>query len=190
MIQIIRSEVLDNNALLACQACSELVNFRSTVVPGEWSFGADDNDELKPLILLLGRNPGREEDSSGRPFVGRAGKVLREIVEPMHDVANFYFANMVKCWTPKDRDPSDVEIENCAPWVQQELKNLDVKGVVLFGRTVERVMGKVEERSVYRSIEGVVWVSTYHPSFAARGNLEAKLQIGRDISTVIRLARI
>ncbi len=179
-----------------CPKCSELCRIRENVVNGERLrvnplLIAANGGPYLPLVMGIGRNPGKNEDLEGRPFVGRAGKVLRRIVLPVENVeCRWHWTNQVKCYTPGDREPTEEEIDNCLPYMAQELELVKPDAIVLFGLTVQRVWGfKKEERSIVRVINGVPVISTYHPSFAARGNKEAEEVIVKDIWTAIRLGR-
>lgn len=172
------------DSLLNCVRCNELVACRSQVVPPYWM-----NQEIdKPLVMLVGRNPGRLEDQEGRPFVGRAGKLLHSIVDPMAAVVQLYFTNLNKCWTPNDRPPTANEIENCKPYLDQEIQLLQPAVVVLFGREAQGYKFKKEDRSTVYYDSVTIWTSTYHPSYAARGNKDAEEQISRDVWGVVSMA--
>jgi len=178
--------------LLHCVKCKELAGFRSQVVPANIvSKGVGD----KPLIMYVARNPGRTEDAEGEPLIGRAGKVLREITEPYYDRAMFVWNNMVKCWTPGDREPYQHEIDNCKPYIEREIDVAEPDAIVYFGLMAQESAGfKKEERhslrAITRNYRPILLTSTYHPSYAARGNKEARQRIATDIGVVVRAAEL
>ncbi|MCI8849133.1 MAG: uracil-DNA glycosylase, partial [Oscillibacter sp.] len=90
---------------LTCQGCS-LAETRTNVVFGD---GAEDAE-----ILFIGEGPGQHEDEQGKPFVGRAGKLLDDMLEMVNlDRTKVYIANIVKCRPPQNRDPLNVEQDAC-----------------------------------------------------------------------------
>ena len=111
---------------LGCEGCS-LAEGRHSVVFGD---GAEDAE-----ILLIGEGPGQHEDEQGRPFVGRAGKLLDEMLEMVGlDRSKVYIANIVKCRPPKNRDPLNTEQEACIGWLHRQIRLLDPKLIVCLGR--------------------------------------------------------
>ena len=111
---------------LGCEGCS-LAEGRHSVVFGD---GAEDAE-----ILLIGEGPGQHEDEQGRPFVGRAGKLLDEMLEMVGlDRSKVYIANIVKCRPPKNRDPLNTEQEACIGWLRRQIDLLDPKLIVCLGR--------------------------------------------------------
>ena len=84
---------------------------------------------------LSARGPGRDEDLSGRPFVGRAGKFLDELIEslPMRR-EDVYIANVVKCRPPGNRDPERSEVEQCSGYLRQQIEAIDPLVIVPLGR--------------------------------------------------------
>jgi DNA polymerase len=86
----------------------------TNMVPGEGSATAE--------VMLIGEAPGASEDKQGRPFVGRAGKLLDELLAAAGlDRAAVYITNVVKARPPKNRDPRADEVAHCMPWLEQQL---------------------------------------------------------------------
>ena len=135
-------------------------------VPGE---GPND-----AKIMLIGEGPGADEEKQGRPFVGRAGKLLRGLLEKAgFDPAKVYITNVVKFRPPDNRKPTPSEIESCAAYLQEEITEIKPKVIVLLGDTalkallgdnyfVTRDNGKVVERN------GVKYMIAPHPSAGLR----------------------
>ena len=110
----------------ACQKCP-LSTTRTNTVPGEGSPTSE--------IMFVGEGPGREEDESGRPFVGRAGRFLDELIEslPMRR-EDVYIANIVKCRPPGNRDPERAEVGQCSSYLQRQIDIIDPLVIVPLGR--------------------------------------------------------
>lgn len=109
-----------------CTRCPLYDAGKHTCVPGEGSTDVD--------ILLLGRNPGVDESVANRPFVGRAGQLLRDAIARSDlDESELYITNVVKCHTPENRKPSASELEACDVYLQAELKKVRPKYIFVFG---------------------------------------------------------
>jgi uracil-DNA glycosylase family 4 len=114
-------------AIRRCVACG-LAATRTQAVPGEGS--------RTPRLLVVGEAPGAEEDASGRPFVGRSGRLLRTLVAEagLRD-DEWFIANTVRCRPPANRTPTPHERATCAPHLTAELSMLAPQAIVLLGRT-------------------------------------------------------
>jgi DNA polymerase len=101
-------------------------------VPGEGPFNAK--------IMLIGQGPGREEDKQGRPFVGKAGKFLNELLEKNGiDRKKVFITSCVKCYLPKNRAPKKDELEACRPYVLKQIQLINPEIVVLMGRVAREL---------------------------------------------------
>jgi uracil-DNA glycosylase family 4 len=109
--------------------------------------------------MLVGQNPGAEEDKTGKPFVGRAGKFLNKVLAK-NDIKReeLFVTNLVKHVTPKNRKPLPDEIAACAPYLVAQVNAIKPKIVVLMGTVAWQAP----------RVEGVEYVETYHPSAAMR----------------------
>lgn len=152
--------------MLACTRCA-LYAGRTHAVPGE---GA-----LDPLVMVVGEGPGAEEDSSGRPFVGRAGQYLDRWLAAisLSRTTNAYIANVVKCRPPGNRDPLPEESNACFPYLERQIELVRPKAILAVGRiAARRLVG--EEAGVGRlrgrvyTFKGLPVVLTYHPSGVLR----------------------
>lgn len=122
-------------------------------------------------VVLVGEAPGENEDREGRPFVGRAGKILDQIMSEVGlDRGSVLITNTVKCRPPGNRDPQADEMEACAPFLHSELKGRSA--VVGLGRSaIKDLMGYdgpmaavVNTRqTIDISGEEVLFIPTYHP---------------------------
>ena len=139
-----------NTQIYGCRKC-RLWQGAKHAVPGE---GATD-----ATLVLVGQNPGREEDETGKPFVGRAGKFLNKILaENSISRQAIFITNIVKHVTPNNRKPLPDEIEACKPYLTTQLEIITPKTVVLMGK----VAGQASR------IEGINYIETVHPSAAMR----------------------
>ncbi len=112
--------------ILACKRCP-LHKTRTHAVPGEGGF--------RRKIMLIGEAPGKNEDLQGRPFVGKAGKLLDEaLLSAGLTREDVYITNVLKCRPPNNRDPTEQEITTCSRFLDAQLHILKPKVVVALGR--------------------------------------------------------
>ena len=110
-------------------------------------------------IMLVGQNPGKEEDRTGRPFVGRAGKYLDKVLTQSGMARKeIYLTSIVKCRTPDNRTPTKQEIAVSIPYLVKQIEHIAPKLVVL--------MGKVAWHTPRN--DGPTYIETYHPAAAMR----------------------
>ncbi len=144
-------EFSDLNAQIICCRRCRLWKGAKCAVPGEGPVNA--------RLMLVGQNPGGEEDKMGKPFVGRAGKFLNKVLAANGiNREEVFVTNIVKHLTPDNRVPLPDEIAACVPYLVEQLDLIKPKLVVL--------MGKVAWQTP--RMEGVVFVETVHPSAAMR----------------------
>ncbi len=149
-----------------CKLC-ELARTRTNAVPGEGVFD--------PLVMVIGEGPGAEEDATGRPFVGRAGRYLDKWLDAI-DLSrekNCFIGNIVKCRPPGNRDPKPEESSACLPYLVKQIELLKPKAILTVGRISSQILtgsmqgiGKLRGR-IY-NYNGVPLVPTYHPSGVLR----------------------
>jgi uracil-DNA glycosylase, family 4 len=112
--------------ILSCHRCS-LGEGRLNAVPGEGPVPA--------RIMLIGEAPGKQEDISGRPFVGRAGSILNEMLGSAGIRREEVFVtSVIKCRPPKNRDPSPGEISACIPYLERQISLVRPEVIVPMGR--------------------------------------------------------
>jgi len=105
------------------EPCETCTNF----VPGEGSATAE--------VMLIGEAPGASEDKTGRPFVGRAGKLLDQLLaEAGLDRERVFITNVVKARPPKNRDPKPAEVRHHLPWLEAQLALIQPRLLVPLGR--------------------------------------------------------
>jgi DNA polymerase len=153
----------------ACIACP-LHKTRTNTVPGE---GA-----ARPLVLVIGEGPGADEDATGRPFVGRAGKLLDDMLASkgrigLYRDANCFIANVVKCRPPENRDPLPEESAACAPFLARQIALLNPRLILALGRTAAQTLLRSEEgigrlRGRFYDYGGIPLLPSYHPSALLR----------------------
>jgi DNA polymerase len=150
-----------------CVACPELAATRQHVVVGDVPLG-------RPRFALVGEAPGAQEDETGRPFVGRSGALLDQLLaEAGLDRAEAAVLNVVKCRPPGNRTPKAPEVARCSGWLRRQLELLDPPVVVALGLSAAKWF--LGPRTVLAQVRGrphllhgrAVW-ATYHPSAAIR----------------------
>ena len=149
-----------------CVACPELAATRTTVVVGDFPLGA--------RLMLVGEAPGAQEDTSGRPFVGRAGQLLDDLlVEVGIDRTTTAVANVVKCRPPANRPPTTPESRRCRGWLDRQVELAAPSLVVTLGGTaLAWALGAGirlrDARQTVHDWRGLRLLATYHPSAALR----------------------
>ena len=154
------SELHEQIAL--CQRC-EIAKHRTKAVPGE---GAEDAD-----ILFIGEAPGWHEDQQGRPFVGPAGQYLDQLLAKISlKREQVFIANVIKTRPPNNRDPLPTEIQNCRPWLEQQIEIIRPKMIVTLGRysmamffpgkTISKIHGTAQKQ------DNIIYYAMYHPAAA------------------------
>lgn len=156
-----------------CSAC-KLCGTRKNAVPGEGPF------ELSRLsnsveVMVIGEAPGADEDASGRPFVGAAGRLLDKMLEAikLSRYTNCYIANVVKCRPPGNRDPQPDETEACRHFLETQITFLKPKLILVLGRVAAKLILETEQgigqlRGRFFQYKGIPLMPTYHPSALLR----------------------
>ena len=178
----------------SCRGCPLYRDATQTVF-GEGSAGA--------RVVLVGEQPGDEEDRTGRPFVGPAGRLLDELLAQAGiDRADAYVTNAVKHfkWTPRGKrrihaKPSAGEITACKPWLESELGLLRPEALVVLGASAARsLLGPAfrvtrSRGEIFESPWAPVTLATLHPSALLRITEEderraARLEVARELALV------
>lgn len=157
-----------------CTKCP-LWKSRTLAVPGDGKFSAQ--------VMIIGEAPGKEEDESGHPFVGSAGRFLNHVLEGTHlERADFFITNTVKCRPPKNRTPRKLEVDTCTSnYLFEQIELVNPKLVMLLGgvaakrvlgvKTLAEARGRVIER------DGRKYLVGYHPAVRFyREDLGAKVR--------------
>lgn len=144
--------------------------------------------------MVVGEGPGADEDASGLPFVGRAGKLLDEMLKSIGRSRNdnVFIANVVKCRPPGNRDPEADEAEACRPFLEQQIKLVKPKMILALGRiAAQRLLQTDEPLSRLRGPiheygpEKTPLFITYHPAYLMRSPRE-KAKSWDDLKKVYR----
>jgi DNA polymerase len=173
-------------ASAGCTKC-KLSKGRNTIV-----FGSGD---AETRLMIIGEGPGEEEDRQGKPFVGRAGQLLTDIIEKGLKIprADVFIANVLKCRPPQNRNPEPDEILACQPFLERQIDVIQPRVIVGLGKfagqwllktaePISRIRGRVGE------YKGIKVIPTYHPAFLLR-NPAAKKEVWEDMKLVQALLR-
>ena len=151
--------------IAGCRKCG-LCDARTNTVPGEGSATA--------RLVVVGEGPGRTEDETGRPFVGRAGELLTKILGaidlPREQV---YICNIVKCRPPENRQPQFDEIAACLPFLYKQIELVNPKVILAMGNTAAQSLLDTKQslgalRNHIHRFRGIPLVVTYHPAALLR----------------------
>lgn len=148
-----------------CRKCV-LCETRQNVV-----FGSGDRNSE---ILFIGEGPGAQEDNTGESFVGRAGKLLDDMLEMIYlDRSKIFITNTVKCRPPGNRDPLTPELAACATYLERQIALLNPKIIVCLGRVAAKRMIRddfkiTQEHGQWFERDGIKYMALYHPSALLR----------------------
>ena len=160
----------------------------------------DGNNNAK--IMIIGEGPGANEDAAGKPFVGRAGKLLDKMLEAIHfNRAKVYITNVVNYRPPENRRPSEEEIERYLPYLKSHIEIINPKILFLLGSTAlnaligdEVVISKARGKWIQKEIgTAKPWIiASFHPAFLMRQPEQKKLawldlKMIRDKSKVLKI---
>ena len=144
----------------------------------------------KAELMFVGEGPGHDEDVQGEPFVGRAGKLLTQMIEAMglrrEDV---YIANVVKCRPPDNRLPEKDEIATCSPFLMRQIDVIRPKVICCLGSCAAQTLlattqGISRFRGEWFDFRGSKLIPTYHPAYLLR-NPAAKSDVWKDLQKVM-----
>ena len=145
-----------------CVLCRE----RANAVPGEGPADA--------RLVVVGEGPGATEDETGRPFVGRAGQLLTEILAAIDlPRERVFICNVVKCRPPENRKPQQDEIDACVPYLYRQLELIRPKVILAMGNTAAETLLNTRQalgslRGRVHQFRGVPLIVTYHPAALLR----------------------
>jgi DNA polymerase len=134
-------------------------------------FGEGDPNSA---VLFVGEGPGAEEDRTGRPFVGQAGRLLDQMIFAMgferHQV---YIANVVKCRPPGNRDPKDDEVAACSAYLDHQIELIQPSVIVALGKPASRRLTGTNKpmgalRGRWSSYRGIPLMPVFHPAYLLR----------------------
>ncbi|HEY0703347.1 MAG TPA: uracil-DNA glycosylase [Candidatus Acidoferrales bacterium] len=164
-----------------CTRC-KLSKTRTKIVFGVGNPNAD--------LMFVGEGPGRDEDLSGEPFVGRAGKLLTDMIKAMGlERSDVYIANVVKCRPPENRLPEKDEIATCSPFLMRQIDVIKPKVICTLGSCsaqmlLETTQGISKLRGEWIDFRDSKLMPTYHPAYLLR-NPAAKADVWKDLQKVM-----
>lgn len=165
-----------------CAACP-LSGERTNAVFGEGSRCAE--------LMFVGEAPGRDEDIQGRPFVGRAGKLLTDIIEAMGlERKDVYIANILKCRPPQNRNPLPEEIYECSPYLLSQIDMIRPRVLCALGKFAAQTLLNTETpigtlRGKFYDFRGIKLMPTYHPAYLLR-NPGGKKEVWADMKLIAK----
>jgi len=166
-----------------CTRC-ELAQSRTNTVFGVGNEAAD--------WMIIGEAPGAEEDRQGEPFVGRAGKLLDQMLFAIGESRESVFiANILKCRPPHNRDPKPAEVAACRDYLERQIELVRPKIILAVGRiAAQNLLGSDEPVGRMRGrtydLDGIPLVVTYHPAYLLRSPSQ-KQKSWRDLCLAMRL---
>jgi uracil-DNA glycosylase family 4 len=144
----------------------------------------------KAELVFVGEGPGADEDAQGLPFVGRAGKLLTQMIEAMGlQRKDVYICNVVKCRPPENRQPEEDEVSTCSPFLLRQIDTIAPKVIVCLGATAAKTLlqtnrGISQFRGEWLEFRGRKLLATYHPAYLLR-NPPAKSEVWKDLQKVM-----
>jgi DNA polymerase len=168
----------------ACTRCSELASTRTQTV-----FGVGDPESR---LMFLGEAPGADEDALGEPFVGRAGKLLTDIIEKGMGLkrSEVYICNILRCRPPGNRNPLPIEAAACREFLDAQVAIVKPEFICCLGTIAAHNLlnettpiGKLRGR--FLDYQGIKVLCTYHPAYVLR-NPPAKKQVWEDIQILMK----
>ncbi len=172
-----------------CRKCP-LGSLRTNTVPGEGNPNA--------RILFVGEGPGADEDAQGRPFVGRAGKLLDKVIAACGlKRSDVFIANILKCRPPGNRDPRAEEIINCFPYLQRQIEIINPEIIVALGapaartllntnKSIGQLRGQFHEYYAGLGRPPIKLMATYHTAYLLRNySQENRRRVWEDMKKVL-----
>jgi DNA polymerase len=144
----------------------------------------------KAELVFVGEGPGADEDAQGLPFVGRAGKLLTQMIEAMGlQRKDVYICNVVKCRPPENRQPEEDEVSTCSPFLMRQIDAIAPKVIVCLGAVAAKTLlqtnrGISQFRGEWLEFRGRKLLATYHPAYLLR-NPPAKSEVWKDLQKVM-----
>ncbi|MEC7925043.1 MAG: uracil-DNA glycosylase [Thermodesulfobacteriota bacterium] len=170
------------NIVQECQSC-ELHKTRNMSVFGEGNENAQ--------IMFIGEAPGKDEDMTGQPFVGRAGQLLDRIIQAMKmKREDIYICNTVKCRPENNRKPTVDEVKSCSSFLDFQIKKVNPKIIICLGLVAaEYILGENDKlknlRGKFYERHGAKILITYHPAALLRDPSKKKL-VWEDMQIVMK----
>jgi len=181
-----RPALLDSLAqtVAGCRKCAYLAETRTQTV-----FGTGSSETR---LMFVGEAPGADEDRQGKPFVGRAGQLLTDMITKGMGLTReqVYIVNVLKCRPPENRTPTDIESNNCIGYLEEQVSIIRPEFICLLGRVAlqgllksSSLMGKARGKWYY--YKGIPTMVTYHPSYLLR-KPDAKREVWQDLQMLMK----
>jgi len=162
-----------------CKKC-KLHETRINTVFGDGSTNAK--------VMIIGEAPGKDEDISGKPFVGRAGKLLTEILSSINlERKDVFITNTVKCRPPENRNPHDDEIKSCSGYLDEQINLINPKVIVLLGKiaanrilNIDEPISNLRGKKYFIKENNIPIIVFYHPAYLLRSPLQ-KSKVWEDL---------
>jgi DNA polymerase len=125
-------------------------------------------------LMFIGEGPGREEDEQGLPFVGRAGRLLEQMILSLgFNRDSVYITNIVKCRPPQNREPSEQESSACRTYLHEQIKLIAPKLILAIGATalknlVPDAPNITKARQNMFEFQNIKLIALYHPAYLLR----------------------
>jgi len=168
-----------------CRRC-KLSNSRKNIVFGAGSPSA--------RLVFVGEGPGFEEDKTGKPFVGAAGKLLTKIIQAIKLTREqVYICNIIKCRPPGNRNPDPDEIKACFPFLQRQIAVIKPDFICALGLFATQTLLETKEpisklRGRFHDYKGIKLLPTYHPAYLLR-NPDKKRDVWEDMKKLMNEMR-
>ena len=171
-----RNDLIYENLELEATNCQQCIlsKSRNKVV-----FGKGDK---KSKIFIIGEAPGKDEDLNGEPFIGRAGKLLTEILLSIKlKRSDVYITNTIKCRPPDNRNPNTDEIESCSHFLDKEISLIAPEVIILLGKVAaetilntSKSMADLRGKIHYYKDTEIPTLVFYHPAYLLRSPYEKR----------------
>ena len=174
-----------DEAITDCKKC-KLCQTRTNIVFGVGNKEAD--------IMFIGEGPGADEDALGKPFVGKAGKLMDKAFEALEINRNeVYIANVVKCRPPNNRNPEQDESDTCLDYLRNQVYLIQPKIIVLLGSVaLKNILGQeyniTSSRGKWIEKKGIWYMPTFHPAALLRDDTK-KIDFWKDLKLVKEKAK-
>lgn len=168
-----------------CRLCG-LCEKRTHAVPG--------SGVMNPKVMIIGEAPGVQEDKTGEPFVGPAGKYLDDWMGAikLFRGRDLFIGNIIKCRPPGNRDPFPDEQQACIPYLKRQIQIIKPRTILCVGRIAAQILtgnsaGIGRLRNTQYEFEGIPMIVTYHPSAVLRNPQDYRKPVWEDLQLLLKL---
>jgi DNA polymerase len=172
------------SVVAGCRKCRYLAETRTQTV-----FGTGSHETR---LMFIGEAPGADEDRQGKPFVGRAGQLLTDMITKGMGLTRdeVYIANILKCRPPENRTPTQEESDNCIGYLEEQIAIIRPAFLCLLGRVAMQSLLKSSSpmgraRGRWYDYKGIPTMVTYHPSYLLR-KPESKRDAWEDLQMLMK----